>query len=128
MTFKYVYQTTRGTYGALYSARKLIKNDKYIETENKYLLSTRELNTTTKFNELMKSDISSFKIEGRMKSPSYVGYITRIYRKLIDNYKLDYIFNKCIVVFFIIILPYILYNFLHLPPYYHYDLQLHLIL
>jgi putative protease len=23
-----------------------------------------------------------------MKSPSYVGYITRIYRKLIDNYKL----------------------------------------
>jgi len=67
---------------------KLIKNDKYIETENKYLLSTKELNTTLRFEELMKSDVSSFKIEGRMKSPSYVGYITRIYRKLIDNYKL----------------------------------------
>ena len=67
---------------------KLIKNDKYIETENKYLLSTKELNTTSRFEELMKSDVSSFKIEGRMKSPSYVGYITRIYRKLIDNYKL----------------------------------------
>lgn len=65
---------------------KLIKNDKYIDTPNKYLLSTKELNTITRFEELMKSDITSFKIEGRMKSPSYVGYITRIYRKLIDNY------------------------------------------
>ncbi len=65
---------------------KLIKNDKYIDTPNKYLLSTKELNTTDRFEELMKSDIASFKIEGRMKSPTYVGYITRIYRKLIDNY------------------------------------------
>lgn len=65
---------------------KLIKNDKYIDTPNKYLLSTKELNTTSRFEELMKSSVASFKIEGRMKSPSYVGYITRIYRKLIDNY------------------------------------------
>ena len=65
---------------------KLIKNDKYIDTPNKYLLSTKELNTTSKIEELLKSNISSFKIEGRMKSPSYVGYITKIYRKLIDNY------------------------------------------
>lgn len=65
---------------------KLIKNDKYIDTPNKYLLSTKELNTTSKFEELMKSSVLSFKIEGRMKSPAYVGYITRIYRKLIDNY------------------------------------------
>lgn len=65
---------------------KLIKNGKYIETNNKYLLSTKELNTTSKIKELMESNINTFKIEGRMKSPSYVGYITRIYRKLIDNY------------------------------------------
>ena len=65
---------------------KLIKNNKYIDTDNKYLLSTKELNTTSRFEELMKSGITSFKIEGRMKSPSYVGYITKIYRKLIDNY------------------------------------------
>ena len=66
---------------------KLIKNGKYIDTSNKYLLSTKELNTTKNFDKLMESDIVSFKIEGRMKSPSYVGYVTRIYRKLIDNYK-----------------------------------------
>lgn len=65
---------------------RLIKNDEYIDTPNKYLLSTRELNTSNRIKELMESDIASFKIEGRMKSPSYVGYISRIYRKLIDNY------------------------------------------
>lgn len=65
---------------------KLIKNGKYIDNINKYLLSTKELNTTKNFDKLMESDIVSFKIEGRMKSPSYVGYVTRMYRKLIDNY------------------------------------------
>lgn len=65
---------------------KLLKNNKYIPA-NKYLLSTKELNTINNFNKLMISDIKSFKIEGRMKSPSYVGYVTRLYRKLVDNYK-----------------------------------------
>lgn len=65
---------------------KLIKNGKYVDNINKYLLSTKELNTTPKFTDLMSSNIASFKIEGRMKSPAYVGYVTRIYRKLIDNY------------------------------------------
>lgn len=65
---------------------KLIKNDNYVDSSNKYLLSTKELNTIDNFDKLMKSSVSSFKIEGRMKSPSYVGYVTRIYRKLIDCY------------------------------------------
>ncbi len=65
---------------------KLIKNNSYINTKNKYLLSTKELNTIDNFDKLLNSDITSFKIEGRMKSPAYVGYVTRIYRKLIDNY------------------------------------------
>lgn len=30
MEFKYVYQTTKGTYGALYSSKKYIKNDNFI--------------------------------------------------------------------------------------------------
>lgn len=53
---------------------------------DKYLLSTKELNTTTRFSELLDSDITSFKIEGRMKSPEYVGFITRFYRSLIDSH------------------------------------------
>lgn len=64
---------------------KLIKNNKYIKTDSKYLLSTKELNTTSRIEDLVNSSITSFKIEGRMKSPSYVGFVTRIYRRLIDN-------------------------------------------
>ncbi len=56
-------------------------------SNNKYLLSTKELNTSTKFKELLESNILCFKIEGRMKSPEYVGFITRFYRNLIDNYE-----------------------------------------
>lgn len=53
---------------------------------NKYLLSTKELNTANNFKKLLNSSILCFKIEGRMKSPEYVGFITRFYRNLIDNY------------------------------------------
>lgn len=56
-----------------------------IIAKDKYLLSTKELNTTTRFKELLDSDITSFKIEGRMKSPEYVGFITKFYRNLIDT-------------------------------------------
>ena len=65
---------------------KLLNNNEYIINESKYLLSTKELNTMNNFKELMDSDIASFKIEGRMKSAAYVGYVTRLYRKLMDSY------------------------------------------
>lgn len=58
-------------------------NDKTSPYE--YLLSTKELNTSTKFSSLLNSNITSFKIEGRMKSAEYVGFITKFYRNIIDN-------------------------------------------
>ena len=64
----------------------LYENDKKIDTVGNYLLSTRELNTLDNLKEILDSGITSLKIEGRMKSPEYVGYITRLYRKLIDSY------------------------------------------
>ena len=54
-------------------------------SDSQYLLSTKELNTSYHFRELLDSSIYSFKIEGRMKSPEYVGFITRMYRRLIDS-------------------------------------------
>ena len=74
-------------------------------SDSKYLLSTKELNTSYHFRKLLDSNIYSFKIEGRMKSPEYVGFITRMYRHLIDsnandfdldveNDKLKTIFNR----------------------------------
>lgn len=66
----------------------LEKNGKILRGEQ-YLLSTKELNTTGEIERLMNSSIYSFKIEGRMKSPLYVGFITRLYRKLIDGEKFN---------------------------------------
>ena len=66
----------------------LEKNDKNI-IEDKYLLSTKELNTSSEIKRLLESSIYSFKIEGRMKSPLYVGFITGFYRRLIDGEVFD---------------------------------------
>ena len=65
---------------------KLIKNNEVVRLQDKYLLSTKELNTLNNVKELIESGIDSLKIEGRMKSPFYVGYVTRLYRTLIDKY------------------------------------------
>ena len=64
----------------------LLENDKKIDTNGNYLLSTKELNTLNNLKEILDSGVVSLKIEGRMKSPEYVGYVTKLYRKLIDNY------------------------------------------
>lgn len=65
---------------------KLLRNDTEIETNGDYLLSTKELNTSNHFKRILDSDIVSLKIEGRMKSPEYVGCVTSLYRDLIDKY------------------------------------------
>lgn len=49
-----------------------------------YLLSPRDNCAIELLPELIKLGIDSFKIEGRMKTPYYVGVVTRIYRKYID--------------------------------------------
>ena len=66
-----------------------LKKDDRIISDKKYLLSTKELNTSSQIKRLLESSIYSFKIEGRMKSPLYVGFITRFYRKLIDGEEFD---------------------------------------
>ncbi len=82
-----------------------LKRGGLTKEEESYLLSTKELNTAPRIKELIDSDIYSFKIEGRMKSPEYVGFVTRYYRNLIDTYastnsleedtdKLKTIFNR----------------------------------
>lgn len=54
--------------------------------ENKYLLSMKDLNTIHQVNQLVDAGITSLKIEGRLKSGSYVGLVTKIYRKYLDKY------------------------------------------
>ena len=54
------------------------------EMKDKYVLSMKDMCTIDILDELVKSGIRSFKIEGRMKSPEYVYTVTSIYRKYID--------------------------------------------
>lgn len=53
---------------------------------NKYPLSTMDLCLLEKIPDLIKAGVSSFKVEGRMRSPLYVATVARIYRKYIDDY------------------------------------------
>ncbi len=60
-----------------------------VENNNKtidkgYLMSPRDNCALEFLPELIKLGVDSFKIEGRMKTPYYVGVVTKIYRKYID--------------------------------------------
>jgi len=65
---------------------KLYENDKLIDTDGEYILSPKDISSIDNFKELMDSNIKSFKIEGRMKSPEYVGIVTKIYKTLMNQY------------------------------------------
>lgn len=65
---------------------KLYENDKLVDTNGDYILSTKELNTSNSFKKILDSKIYSLKVEGRMKSAEYVGCVTSLYRDLLDKY------------------------------------------
>ncbi len=63
----------------------LFKNGQKIDTDN-YLLSCKDLSTIEHVDKLINAGITSLKIEGRVKSSSYVGQVVSVYRKYIDEY------------------------------------------
>ena len=56
------------------------------EKKDQYLLSLKDICTLEYIPELVESGIYSFKIEGRMKKPEYVAFVTAMYRKYVDLY------------------------------------------
>lgn len=64
---------------------KLYKSDKLLKEG--YLLSMKELNLSEDILRLTPY-VDSLKIEGRMKSPTYVSFITSYYRKILDGAKI----------------------------------------
>ena len=64
----------------------LDKNNKTIKTDTDYLLSPKDMFLINDIDKLIEAGVSCFKIEGRMKSSSYVGYVTSMYRNAIDSY------------------------------------------
>lgn len=63
---------------------ELLQGDKVIDSG--YLLSPRDLCGLEYIPGLIDAGVTSFKIEGRLKSPEYVAVVTRVYRKYIDMY------------------------------------------
>ena len=61
------------------------KNNK-IKTDGQFLLSPKELCTIENLKDILDSNITSLKIEGRMKKEEYTYYVTKIYKKLIEKY------------------------------------------
>lgn len=55
------------------------------DVKNKYLLSTKDLCTLDKINELTSLGVDSFKIEGRMKRPEYVSLTSKVYKEALKN-------------------------------------------
>ncbi len=73
---------------------ELLEDD--ISIDKGYLLSPRDLCGLEFLPQLIKSGVSSLKIEGRMKTPEYVATVTRIYRKYIDlaNQNQDFVIDE----------------------------------
>ncbi len=59
------------------------------QTKDIYPLSMKDLCGYEFIPQLIEAKVDSFKIEGRMKSPEYVGMVTSIYREGVDAYLKD---------------------------------------
>lgn len=51
-----------------------------------YKLSPSDISTLSYLDDVIRTGVRSLKIEGRLKSPEYVAYVTRQYRNALDNY------------------------------------------
>ena len=72
---------------------ELYKDSELVD-ETSYLLSAKDLVTIDYIKELISSGISSLKIEGRMRKPEYVVQTVLSYRKAIDSFYENLLFNK----------------------------------
>ncbi|KAM3092161.1 DUF3656 domain-containing protein [Phormidesmis sp. 146-12] len=65
---------------------ELLSDGRVVELgDRKYLLSPQDLAGLDVLPELVKTGVTSLKIEGRLKSPEYVANVTRVYRQALDR-------------------------------------------
>ena len=75
-----------------YVVREIKRKDEYpMEQDERgtYILNSKDLNMLCYIKELKDAGVTSFKIEGRMKSPYYVATVTNAYRRAIDELEKD---------------------------------------
>lgn len=61
-------------------------DDKLLQGESKFTFSSKDLSMLKYIPEMIEANISSLKIEGRMRSIYYLATVVLVYRKAIDNY------------------------------------------
>ena len=83
-----------GTCRLQYDLIEKNKDEEFKINKDKYLLSTKDLNSLENIGSLIESGVSSLKIEGRMKREEYIYLVVSIYRKAIDSY---YKYGKVII-------------------------------
>ena len=66
-----------------------VEENHELELGKEYVLSPKDLCALPVLDKLIKSGITSFKIEGRNRSPEYVNTVTQVYRQALDNPKAD---------------------------------------
>ena len=75
----------------------LLDNEKNkLEAQKEFTFSTKDLSLLKYISDMIDSNVTSFKIEGRMRSVYYIATIVGIYRKVIDEYwneKNKYVYN-----------------------------------
>lgn len=64
----------------------LTKEEKEIKGEQPFTFCTKDLSMLSHIKELIDMGVTSFKIEGRMRSLYYVATVVDVYRKAIDEY------------------------------------------
>ena len=79
----------------------LDENKKIIKGEKPFTFCSKDLSMVKHIKELIEMGITSFKIEGRMRSSYYIATVVSTYRKIIDNYYnkvTDFEYNRYVAI------------------------------
>lgn len=90
-------QACRFEYSICEKTRKGEHYDIQEDERGTYILNSKDLCMIEYLQELIDAGVSSFKIEGRMKSQYYVATITNAYRRAIDNLNNGLSFDKTLL-------------------------------
>ena len=63
----------------------VINGNNEVLVKNKYMLSLKDFNASKRLEDMVRSGVVSFKIEGRLKDANYVKNVVLHYRKLLDK-------------------------------------------
>lgn len=82
-------QACRWNYSIVEKNRPNEKFDIEEDERGTYIMNSRDLNMIEHLDKLVQAGVTSFKIEGRMKSPNYVATVVNAYRRAIDGMQED---------------------------------------